>query len=123
MGRGMVRGVPRPPGNVRPMGPNVRPGLRPSGSNNGSIRPNMARPGGPININNGPRPANGVRPNFAQQPRMNNGSVRPNNPAQRPPNFNKPAPQQDKDDENSNDSTSQPLPSFGNTWGSNFSNN
>ena len=57
---------------------------------------------------------NGVRPNFAQQPRMNNGAVRPNNPAQRPPNFNNPASQQDKDDENYNDSTSQPLPSFGN---------
>ena len=138
--RGMVRGGVRPPVNIRPGGNvrpllNVRPGqprpgfnmrptnMRPTGPNNGSIRPNMVRP------NNGPRPANGVRQNFSAQPRMNNGSVRPNGPSMRGANFNKAgaaAAQPDAEDENSNDSTSQPLPSFGNTWGSqnfNFSNN
>ena len=99
---------------------------RPSGPNNGSIRPNMVRPGGPNNVN-GPRPANGVRQNFSAQPRMNNGSVRPNGPSsQRASNFNKPSNQHDNEEENSNDSNSQPLPSFGNTWGSqnfDFTNN
>eukprot|EP00092_Neocalanus_flemingeri_P018974 GFUD01020559.1.p1 GENE.GFUD01020559.1~~GFUD01020559.1.p1 ORF type:complete len:225 (+),score=42.11 GFUD01020559.1:70-675(+) len=147
--RGMARGAARPPVNIRPVGPNVRPvlnvrpgqpragftmrpNMRPSGPNNGSIRPSLARPGGPINISmaNGPRPANGVRQNFTGQPRMNNGSVRPNGPAQRgaPPNFTKPNSQQqhDTEEENSNDSNSTPLPSFGNTWGSqnfDFTNN
>ena len=127
---GMVRGVPRPPGNVGPVGAtvrpvlnvrpgqprpgfNMRPGLRPQ--NNGSLRPNMVRPG----VNNGPRPANGFGATFVPQTRMNNGAARPPNSGQRPPNFSKP---QEDDEENSNDTPSQSLPSFGNTWGSNFSN-
>jgi len=81
MVRGGVRGPIR--GNIvrtgaRPI--NVRPGMRPM-LRPGTVRPNMVRPRGPINVTRTPirGAANGVRPNMngSQRPKLNGISITP----------------------------------------------